>query len=905
MRSLVVSKSKPRVLLVGWDAADWEHISPLIDRGLLPTLASLVSGGTMGNLSTLQPVISPMLWNSIATGKQPYKHGIYGFVEPDPHHGGSRPYSSCSRKVKALWNILSQNGFRCNVVNWWASHPAEKINGCVVTNAFAGVRHDPAGGWTIASGTIHPQEKALVYAPNKVFAEELGPEQVLPFVPDAAKVNQDDDNRLSTLLTTLSDTLTTHAVGTAVLENEPWDFAAVYYTAIDHFAHGFMYYHPPRLPWVPEADYEMYKHVMTAAYRFSDMALKRLLDIAGAGTTVILCSDHGFQSREHRPMRIPNEPAGPAYWHRRYGVFLAHGPNIKSDERIFGGTLLDITPTILAIFGLPVALDMDGRVLGEIFVVPPPIQPIGSWEDVPGDSGMHSDDTAASAEESEELMRQFVALGYIDPPSENKEEQRLFADTECKYNLARNLAWCDRNAEAVEIFHELVHRFPWESRFILQLAKCALGAGYIDLAERTLISGYDPATTRFPAVRLLWVDVLVARGRLEEAYHACQALEAMSQRIPEHYTHVGNNYLRLRKWADADRAFRRAIEAHPDSAEAHVGLSTVALRLGDNQLAADSALAAAGLTYFLPRAHLNLGIALARSGDGEAAIRALELALRFNPGMRNAHRMLAYVHGTLLRDAPRAMYHRQQYARLSGVLAQPRHGPSQAVAGEFDLPEFPSEEQRERIIAEKRPPSVDLVRKSGRCFVLVSGLPRSGTSLMMQMLAAGGLPSKTDGERAADIDNPEGYYEWEAIKRVGRKPQIMDEQGLERKAIKVVSMLLPQMPYQHEYKIIFMTRPIAEVVESQAAMIQRLNTEGANINPSELMRGLTEHRDSALEWLAHHPRAKFIEIEYPGLISNPDEPIQRIASFLGRELLPHPERMRAAIRPGLYRKRKA
>jgi predicted AlkP superfamily phosphohydrolase/phosphomutase/tetratricopeptide (TPR) repeat protein len=892
------------VLLVGWDAADWEHISPLIDRGLLPTLASLVNSGTMGNLSTLQPVISPMLWNSIATGKQPYKHGIYGFVEPDRQHGGSRPYSSCSRKVKALWNILSQSGFRCNVVNWWASHPAEKINGCIVSNAFHGVRHDPATGWKVIDGTIHPADKAQTYAPNKVFSTELTAEQVLPFVPNAAKINQDDDNRLATLVTTLADTLTTHAVGTAVLENEPWDFAAVYYTSIDHFAHGFMYYHPPRLPWVPAADFEMYKNVMTAAYQFNDMALKRLLEIAGTGTTVILCSDHGFQSREQRPMRIPNEPAGPAFWHRRYGVFLASGPNIKSDERIFGGTLLDIAPTTLTIFGLPVGNDMDGRVLAEMFVNPPPIQRISSWEEVGGDSGMHSADVATTAQESEELLKQFVALGYIDPISEDKDEQALFADTECKYNLARNLAWCDRNAEAVEIFVELANRFPWESRFILQLARCALAAGYIQLAEKVLREGFDPATTRYPAARLLWVHILQARGRLDEAFKACGALEAMTSRAPEHYAQLGHNYIRLRKWDDAERVFRRALEIHPDSAESHLGLSTVALRRGQNQQAADSALAAAGLTYYLPLAHLNLGVALARSGDGEGASRALEIALRFNPSMRNAHRVLSYVYGTLLNDPQRAAQHREQYNRLAVARAESRRGAIEAAGRQYSLPAFPSETERERIIAEKRPSSVDRVRKSGKCFTLVSGLPRSGTSLMMQMLAAGGLPAKTDGERRADIDNPEGYFEWEAIKRVAQRPQIMDEPGLETKAIKVISMLLPQMPYQHEYRIIFMTRPIAEVVESQAAMIQRLNTEGAKINKAELIRGLTEHRDSALEWLALHPRAKYIEVDYPTLISNPDESIRRIAEFLGPDLLPHPQRMREAIRPSLYRKRK-
>ena len=88
-----------KVLLIGWDAADWKVATPLMDQGLMPSLDDLVSHGVMGNLATLRPVLSPMLWNSIATGKRADKHGIHGFMEPDPHAGALRPVTSTSRKV--------------------------------------------------------------------------------------------------------------------------------------------------------------------------------------------------------------------------------------------------------------------------------------------------------------------------------------------------------------------------------------------------------------------------------------------------------------------------------------------------------------------------------------------------------------------------------------------------------------------------------------------------------------------------------------------------------------------------------------------------------------------------------------------------------------------------------------
>src|SRR3712207_6546572 len=93
-----------RVLLVGWDAADWMMLRPLVAAGKMPALEKLLAAGVSGNLATIQPVLSPMLWNSIATGKRADKHGICSFVEPLPNLGGIRPVTSSSRKCKAIWN---------------------------------------------------------------------------------------------------------------------------------------------------------------------------------------------------------------------------------------------------------------------------------------------------------------------------------------------------------------------------------------------------------------------------------------------------------------------------------------------------------------------------------------------------------------------------------------------------------------------------------------------------------------------------------------------------------------------------------------------------------------------------------------------------------------------------------
>src|SRR5215472_4656502 len=138
-----------RVLLVGWDAADWKVIRPLIQAGKMPNVQRLVEQGSSGQIATLHPPLSPMLWTSIATGKRPFKHGVLGFTEPTPDARGIQPVTNLSRKAKALWNILNQNDLRSIVVGWWPSHPAEPISGVMVSDHFHRVSGPLENGWRL------------------------------------------------------------------------------------------------------------------------------------------------------------------------------------------------------------------------------------------------------------------------------------------------------------------------------------------------------------------------------------------------------------------------------------------------------------------------------------------------------------------------------------------------------------------------------------------------------------------------------------------------------------------------------------------------------------------------------------------------------------------------------------
>lgn len=895
--------SKRKVLLIGWDAADWEHINPLIEEGLMPTLEAFINRGVMGNLATLQPILSPMLWNSVATGKFADKHGIHGFIEPDPINGGARPYTSTSRKAKALWNILTQSDLRSNVIGWWASHPAEPINGTVVTNAFGGVRFDPEKGWRVPAGAVHPEEKAASLARFKIFPNELTEQHILPFIPNAATIDQKKDRRLGPFAKVLSDAASVHAVATWLMENEPWDFMAVYYDAVDHFSHSFMAYHPPKLPWISDEDFDLYKDVVKGAYRFHDMMLDRLLQLAGPETTVILCSDHGFESGSQRPQGMPREPAGPAVWHRQYGILVMAGPGIKRDERIYGASLIDIAPTVLTLFDLPVGADMDGRPLLEAFEVPPKVEVIPSWEEKAGECGMHVEGKQIDREQANELMQQFAALGYIEDPSADKEKMAESANIESKYNVSRTLLWKNRTDQALPLLEEIVRRRPWEDRFLMQLAACYMQAGYLGQAERLLLAMHDDRPPDNPTSLLLLARIKLARGDLGGGLQSLLAAEAMNPKLANVCVQLGDAYARLHQWENAQAAYERAISLDEDNALAFQGLSTVHQRRGRNQETVDAALSAVSLLHRLPVAHYNLGVAMGRSGETERAIVAFETALRFRPEMVNAHRYLATLHRNNGGDRDKAIFHRQEAEKI--IRSRPRAKAMTTDRSEklFDLPEIPRREERFKILLRERPDPKAEGAKSGKTFVLVSGLPRSGTSLMMQMLAAGGMPVLTDGERAADVDNPKGYFEWEAIKQIGKQPELLDDDDLNGRAIKCISMLLPKMPAKHNYKVIFMTRPIEEVARSQRSMVERLKTKGAELDDAQLHRGLAAHRDEVRKWMTAAPHIEFLEVDYPTLVSDPRSMIPRIVDFLGTDQFSFAEKIASAVDASLYRQK--
>jgi tetratricopeptide (TPR) repeat protein len=596
------------------------------------------------------------------------------------------------------------------------------------------------------------------------------------------------------------------------------------------------------------------------------------------------------------------------------GILVMSGPGIKAAGRIHGASLLDLCPTILTLFGLPCGQDMPGKPLLDALEDAATPSRIPSWETVAGDDGRHPAGTKYHSgpspdSETDAVTQQMAALGYIEDHATDKSKAAEAAQLEADYNLAQVHLCHDRPDDAVPLLERVLAVRPWESRYIHQLANALTRSGWHRQAVDLLLRAYPDGVAEPPPAPVLLVLARAHIG-LGEGSDARRCLALAVGSLPAQpgpWLETGRLALSLANLEQAEHAFRRALVHDNTFAAAWQGLATIHLHRHENEPALEAALEAVSHIFQFGEAHLSAGIALARLGRYADARIAFERVTRMCPLQPHAWRFLAALpvegeNAALLREACR-----RQSVRFTREWALRQRDVRRRAREPRLLPDIPPPSVRRETIQRFRPLPVPppAPGSSGRTFTLVSGLPRSGTSLMMQMLAAGGLAPKTDGLRPADEDNPDGYFEWEAIKRVGREHALFDDPGLDALAIKCVTPLLRQLPAVHRYRVIFMLRPVEEIAASQARMIDHRGSTGMEGDPAAIAARLLHHRDEILAFLRNASRVfDVLTIDYPRLVADPAPAVSSLASFLGPQLLPHPENMAAVIRPALYRNRR-
>jgi predicted AlkP superfamily phosphohydrolase/phosphomutase len=406
---------RTRVLLIGVDAATWHVARPMMERGELPALKALVDRGTSGDLISMDPMVSPALWTTIATGMFPERHGVSGFTQADATTGKQVPVSSNLRKREALWTMLTQKDRTANVVGWYASWPAEEIQGFVVTDHF--LPRAASAFWPVSSeeeaqlgGRTHPRELLKEILPLVPTLKEVSAiDQIgLRFKDDGTPENE----KLAKLFEPFRVDETRFRVAQHLMRKGPWDLTMVFLWGIDPMSHLFWrFFEPDSWHGEPIAADAMAanKDKIPSYYKKIDGYIGRLVEAAGPETIVMVVSDHGFGpavSRSAEGMPLSGD-------HRKEGVLVAAGGPIRRGARLDGASIVDVTPTILYLLGLPVGADMDGRVVEGLFgtPLPRPITTVASYE-----RGTKKPATEApiASPIDDEIRQQLRALGYLE-----------------------------------------------------------------------------------------------------------------------------------------------------------------------------------------------------------------------------------------------------------------------------------------------------------------------------------------------------------------------------------------------------------------------------------------------------------------------------------------------------------
>lgn len=356
-----------RVAIFAIDGADWELISELANDGRIPNISALTRGGATASLQTIQPMVSPLVWTSLATGLPPDRHGVLDFLD----RSSKRPADGATRKAPAVWDIAEAFGREAVVVDWWTAWPPQRDGAVTFGTPVASI---PDAIWprdlatrtrqlTVAPETVlYPQAHRFLNITQKEF--------------DASVAGGNPQDPVNVMRSILARTWTDHRVGLDLYQRRKPMLMMMSYEGTDAVNHLFAPYHPPYREGVRSDEYRRYWPTVANYYSEVDRLIGEWMKVLSDDTTVMIVSAHGYRWGSTRARTAP-EGRSALSDHRNPGVFIAYGNHVVPSRASHSVSLYDVVPTVLSVLGLPASREMQGELPPWLFQGITPVSSVG------------------------------------------------------------------------------------------------------------------------------------------------------------------------------------------------------------------------------------------------------------------------------------------------------------------------------------------------------------------------------------------------------------------------------------------------------------------------------------------------------------------------------------------------
>jgi len=609
-----------KVFVLGLDAFDWLIVGKVSQRYELENIERIRRDGAWGNLRSMEPLISPLIWTTMATGVTPDVHGITDFLIRDEATGEDVPITSTMRRVPAIWNMASLAGLSSGIVGWFATYPAETVNGFIVSDRFAhhmfdpswkmGHKHSAVPGLTFPD-TLYAEIESLYVEPEDIYDE------LRSFIRgDLGKLKAvyDPDDPVSSLRVALSSFKTYKRVMEYLYPKYRPNLFAIYFSFTDDVGHLFMRYMDPPMDGVTPAEAERYGDAIYQTYLEADRLIGEVLEMLDDDTVLLIVSDHGFKSGDMRPLSDSRMGFGQAPdWHRINGTIALYGGIIRQNFKIANASVMDVAPTVMYLLGLPVDAKMKGRVLTEAidpgYLKQHPVRLSGAYDSLL----VRSQTPVSPAQTDEALKAKLVSLGYVAGGSGSL------------VNLANFYHRSGQFTKAIDVWQKLLEENPNDLGALIGMSNAYFELGKIEEA----IDGLTETLRRDPhnleAIRSL-ATIYLRTGRPRDALALAERGIAIDPRDGQSYFNKASALQLMGRDREAIEQYLLAIRYSPDLAEAYANLAQIYSDHGRKDEALEMAHRALELGSGKAEMHYVMGKVLDRCGERDQALASYRTA---------------------------------------------------------------------------------------------------------------------------------------------------------------------------------------------------------------------------------------------------------------------------------------